>query len=60
MGQPIKPEILARAKELRKNMTPAEVVLWSAVRRSQLGVHFRGQQVIFGMIVGLYCRADRI
>jgi very-short-patch-repair endonuclease len=46
---------LARAKELRRNMTPAEAVLWREVRGNRLGVHFRRQQIISGYIVDFYC-----
>ncbi len=38
-------------------MTPAEETLWQALRRNQLGVHFRRQQVIEGFIVDFYCHA---
>ena len=40
-----------RAKELRKDMTPAEKILWQELRANKLGVHFRRQQVITGFIV---------
>ncbi len=30
------PEIFRRASELRKNMTEAEKVLWTAIRRKQI------------------------
>ncbi len=48
---------LQRARELRREMTPAEQMLWQALRRNQLGVHFRRQQVIEGFIVDFYCHA---
>ena len=35
------PKTFANAKELRKNQTPAEQKLWSALRNDQLGVNFR-------------------
>lgn len=46
---------LERAKELRREMTPAEKLLWQEVRASKLGVRFRRQQVIQGFIVDFYC-----
>jgi len=55
-GQKINPAKLQQAKELRRNMTPTEKRLWSALRRNQLdGFHFRRQQVIDGLIVDFYC-----
>ncbi len=57
-GQKIDPKKLERAKELRRNMTPAETKLWAALRRNQLdGFHFRRQQIIDGFIVDFYCHA---
>ena len=35
------PKVFANAKELRKNLTPAEQKLWTALRNDQLGVNFR-------------------
>lgn len=46
---------LERAKELRREMTPEEKLLWQEVRANKLGVHFRRQQVIQGFIVDFYC-----
>ena len=44
-----------RARELRREMTPAEKILWEELRANKLGVHFRRQQVIQGLIVDFYC-----
>ena len=44
-----------RAKELRREMTPAEKILWEELRANKLGVHFRRQQIIQGFIVDFYC-----
>lgn len=46
---------LERAKELRREMTPAEKLLWQELRANKLGVRFRRQQVIQGFIVDFYC-----
>ena len=46
---------LERAKELRREMTPAEKLLWQQIRAKKLGVRFRHQQVIQGFIVDFYC-----
>ena len=54
-GQRVTKEKLQRAKELRRDMTPAEKLLWNELRANKLGVHFRRQQVIAGFIVDFYC-----
>jgi len=54
-GQKVTKEKLERAKELRREMTPAEKILWQEVRAKKLGVRFRRQQVIEGFIVDFYC-----
>ena len=57
-GQRIDPAKLEQAKAMRRNPTPAEKRLWSALRRNQLdGFHFRRQQIIGGFIVDFYCHA---
>lgn len=46
------------AKELRRNMTPEEKILWQHLRSNRLnGLHFRRQQIIDGFIVDFYCHA---
>jgi hypothetical protein len=40
-GQQVTKEKLQRAKELRRDMTPAEAILWQELRANKLGVHFR-------------------
>ena len=56
------PEIFARAKELLKNMTPAEKMLWQRLRNYQLdGFYFRRQHPIKYFIADFYCaKADLI
>ena len=55
-GQKISPKKLERAKELRREMTPAEIQLWQRLRANRLdGWHFRRQQIIDGFIVDFYC-----
>jgi very-short-patch-repair endonuclease len=57
-GQKIAPKKLQRARELRREMTPAEKMLWQALRGNKLGgLHFRRQQIIAGFIVDFYCHA---
>jgi very-short-patch-repair endonuclease len=53
--QPVTKAKLERAKELRREMTPAEKLLWQQIRANKLGVRFRRQQVIPGFIVDFYC-----
>jgi very-short-patch-repair endonuclease len=54
-GQKVAQEKLQYAKEPRREMTPAEKILWEELRANKLGVHFRRQQVIAGFIVDFYC-----
>ena len=54
-GQKVTKEKLQRAKELRREMTPAEKLLWQEIRAKKLGVRFRRQQVVQGFIVDFYC-----
>src|SRR5512139_2990284 len=59
-GQSVTKEKLQRAKELRREMTPAEKILWEELRANKLGVHFRRQQVIAGFIVDFYCHKSAL
>jgi len=59
-GQKVTKEKLERAKELRREMTPAEKLLWQEVRAKKLGVRFRRQQVIAGFIVDFYCHTSAL
>ena len=50
------PEIENAAKRLRKNMTPAEVKLWSALKGKKLdGLKFRRQHPVGNFILDFYC-----
>jgi len=42
---------------LRSNQTSEEIVLWSRLRRKQLGFRFRRQHSIGGYIADFYCPA---
>ena len=45
-------KIFGRAKELHRNMSPAEAELWKHLRAHQMGdVHFRNQHAIGNYIV---------
>ncbi len=59
-NQKVTAQKLKRAKELRREMTPAEKILWEKIRANKLGVHFRRQQVIQGFIVDFYCHPVKI
>jgi very-short-patch-repair endonuclease len=49
------------AKTLRRPMTEAEEVLWSALRRNQVaGLHFRRQHPIGRFILDFYCPARKL
>ncbi len=51
----------ARARDLRKNPTEAERILWQHVRRRQLGgFRFRRQHAIGPYIVDFYCFEERV
>jgi very-short-patch-repair endonuclease len=47
--------VVGAGEELRRDMTPAEKILWNELRANKLGVRFRRQQVIQGFIVDFYC-----
>lgn len=49
------------ARDLRKNQTEAEKLLWSKLRRKQLcGLQFYRQKPIAGFIVDFYCAAANL
>lgn len=55
-GQHITSAKAQRARELRREMTPAERLLWARLRANRLqGFHFRRQQIIEPYIVDFYC-----
>ena len=61
IGQKVTSTKVRRAKELRRQMTPEEKILWQHLRTNQLnGFHFRRQQIIDGFIADFYCHAARL
>jgi very-short-patch-repair endonuclease len=61
IGQTINPNKMQLAKELRRQMTPEEKILWQNLRGNRLnGLHFRRQQIIDGFIADFYCHAARL
>jgi very-short-patch-repair endonuclease len=54
-------EIQARARELRRAMTPAEQALWTRIRDGQLdGAHFRKQHAVGNFIVDFFCAKAKL
>ncbi|MGW8185234.1 MAG: endonuclease domain-containing protein [Candidatus Moraniibacteriota bacterium] len=41
---------------LRKNPTPQEIILWSRIRRNQMGYKFRRQHSFGNYVVDFYCK----
>lgn len=55
------PELIERARELRKNPTKAEALLWERLRNGQLGgLKFRRQHPVCGFILDFYCKKARL
>lgn len=52
-------KMIARAREFRHAMTPAEELLWSRLRNRGLGAKFRRQRPIGRFIADFYCAAAR-
>ena len=50
--QRVTKEKLQRARELRRDMTPAEKLLWQELRANKLGVHFRRHTCPGGSVSG--------
>ena len=49
-------ELKENSRKLRKNMTDAEILLWSKIRRKQLkNYQFYRQKIIGNYIVDFYC-----
>ncbi|MGC9237589.1 MAG: endonuclease domain-containing protein, partial [Thiomonas sp.] len=51
---------IQRARELRRNLTEAERLLWNRLRNQQLGVKFRRQAPIGPYIVDFLCPQARL
>ena len=61
IGQKVTPIKIQRAKELRRQMTQEEKILWQYLRANHLnGLHFRRQQIIDGFIADFFCHAARL
>ena len=55
---PYRKDLKLKARELRKNMTPAEKALWATIRRKSLGVEFHRQVPMLDYIVDFYCPSE--
>jgi very-short-patch-repair endonuclease len=54
-------QIQQRARELRKNLTPAEQKLWQHLRRGQIdGLHWRKQHAVGTYIVDFFCARAKL
>ena len=50
-----------RAKNFRREMTPAEKILWKELRTNKLnGLHFRRQQIVHGYFADFYCHQHEL
>ena len=57
MFQKANPLIFAKAKQLRNNLTDAEVILWEYLRTKPFGYKFRRQHPIQQFIADFYCHS---
>jgi very-short-patch-repair endonuclease len=56
MNKPFNVSNIIRAKKLRQSQTPAEIKLWSKLRKKQMiGLKFRRQVTLLNYIVDFYC-----
>lgn len=55
-----KAEKLEKARDMRKNPTATEKIMWEKVRRNRLGVSIRRQAIILGYIVDFWCPSKRL
>ncbi len=55
--QPVQEAKVVLAQNMRREMTIAEAILWTRLRRNGLGVNFRRQQIIDGSIADFYCHS---
>jgi very-short-patch-repair endonuclease len=60
-GQIVSAKQLENAKELRREMTPAEKILWKHLKANRLsGLHFRRQQIVHGYFADFYCHRHEL
>jgi very-short-patch-repair endonuclease len=55
------PHLIEKRKQLRKNLTPAEAVLWLRLKNKQLGGRkFRRQYSFENYIIDFYCPEEKL
>jgi very-short-patch-repair endonuclease len=55
------PQVEQAARDLRKNLTPAEEYLWQALKSKQLnGLRFRSQHPVGNFILDFYCPSCKL
>lgn len=54
------PKFKDRRRELRRNSTDAEIIIWNCVRNNKLGIKFRRQFSIGGYIADFCCPEKRL
>ena len=60
-GQKVSAKQLENAKEVRREMTPAEKILWKQLKANRLnGLHFRRQQIVHGYFADFYCHQQEL
>ena len=52
--------VFSVARTMRREMTPAEAVLWNRVRGGRIGYHIRRQQPLLGFVADFYCHGARL
>ena len=58
---PLPPELLRKCRELRKNETDAEKLLWNLLRDRQLGnAKFRRQHPLGPFVLDFYCHEEKL
>jgi len=53
-------DLLERRRDLRKNQTKAEEILWFELRNNKLGAKFKRQHSIGGYIIDFYCQKYKL
>jgi len=57
IGQQLQEAKIILARNMRREMTTTEAMLWARLRRNGLGINFRRQQIVDGFIADFYCHA---
>ncbi|MEQ6167486.1 DUF559 domain-containing protein [Ekhidna sp. MALMAid0563] len=57
---PYRKDLKQKARQLRKDSTLSEVLLWQEIRKRQLGVQFHRQVPILDYIVDFYCHEIKL